>query len=148
MNFINQTTNKQKVPNFLLILGRSWKVKTALKLSSKYLKQKIDKIKQQLTYILAIINQDIPAIPRTFLNLNKKLFKTLNQQKQPSEVFLKAIVCKMFVNFKGKHLFQSLLLNKFAAVRSTIVLRKRLWYRCFFVKKHSQLLLLHFLAKS
>ena len=36
-----------------------------------------------------IINRDIPAILRTFLNLNKKLSKTLNQQKQPPEVFLK-----------------------------------------------------------
>ena len=89
MNFINKTTNKQKKLNFLLTLGRIWKAKPALKLSSKYLKQKIDKIKQQLTYILMIINRDIPAILRTFLNLNKKLSKTLNQQKQPPEVFLK-----------------------------------------------------------
>ena len=42
----------------------SWRAKNAPKLSSKYLKDK-----QYLNYILMIINQNILATLRTFLNL-------------------------------------------------------------------------------
>ena len=48
--------NKQKVLNFVLTLGRSWSAKNATKLSSKYLKDRICKIKQYLNYIPMIIN--------------------------------------------------------------------------------------------
>ena len=44
MNFINQKTNKQKVLNFVLPLGRNWSTKNGPKLSSKYLKEKIWKL--------------------------------------------------------------------------------------------------------
>ena len=54
---------------------RSWRVKNAPKLSSKYLKHRIWKIKQYLNYILMIMNQNILAILRTFLNLQKKIMK-------------------------------------------------------------------------
>ena len=37
MNLINKKTNKQKVLNFVLTLGRSWRAKKAPKLSSEYL---------------------------------------------------------------------------------------------------------------
>ena len=37
MNFINKKTNKQKVLNLVLTLGRSWRAKKAPKLSSDYL---------------------------------------------------------------------------------------------------------------
>ena len=47
--------------------------KNTAKISSKYLKDRICKIKQYLNYTLMIINQNILAIPRTFLNLQKKL---------------------------------------------------------------------------
>ena len=47
-------------------------IKNVPKLSSKYLKDRICKIKQYLNYILMIINQNILAILRTFLNLKKK----------------------------------------------------------------------------
>ena len=47
--------------------------KNTAKISSKYLKDRICKIKQYLNYILMIINQNILAILRTFLNLQKKL---------------------------------------------------------------------------
>ena len=36
-NFINKKTNKPKVLNFVLTLGRIWRVKKAPKLSSEYL---------------------------------------------------------------------------------------------------------------
>ena len=58
---------------------RRWTAKNVPKLSSKYLKDRICKIKQYL-----IINQNILAILRAFLNLQKKkkkkLWKTLNQE--------------------------------------------------------------------
>ena len=58
---------------------RSWRTKNAPKLPLKYLKDWIWKIKQYLNYILMIINQNILAILRTFLNLKKKLWKTTHQ---------------------------------------------------------------------
>ena len=57
---------------------RSWRAKNALKLSSKYFKDRIWKIKQYLNYILMIINQNILAILSTFLNLQKN-YETLHQ---------------------------------------------------------------------
>ena len=107
----------------MLILGRSWRAKNAPKLSSKYLKDRICKIKQYLNYILMIINQNILAILRTFLNLQKYLWKTLHEQKQPPEMFYKKDVFKNFINLTGKHQCQSLFLNNFI----TILLKKRLW---------------------
>ena len=53
--------------------NRRWRAKNAPKRSSKYLKDRICKIKQYLYYILMIINQNILAILTTFLNLQKKL---------------------------------------------------------------------------
>ena len=55
---------------------RSWRTKNSTKHSSKYLKNKIWKIKQYLNYILMIINQNILAILRTFLNLQKTLWNS------------------------------------------------------------------------
>ena len=60
-------------------------------LSSKYLKDRICKIKQYLNYILMIISQNIQAILRTFLNLkkNEKLFvqKIINRKKISNKHF-------------------------------------------------------------
>ena len=50
-----------------------WRTKNAPTLSPKYSEGRICKIKQYLDYILMIINQNIPAILRTFLNLQKEL---------------------------------------------------------------------------
>ena len=79
MNFINKKTNKQKGLNFVLTLeagGRKM-------LSSKYLKDRTCKIKQYLNYILTIINQNILAILRTFLNLTKKKMKNPTPSELP-----------------------------------------------------------------
>ena len=51
---------------------RSWTAKNVPKLSSKYLKDRICKIKQYLNNKYLIINQNILAILRAFLNLKKK----------------------------------------------------------------------------
>ena len=48
-------------------------------------------------------------------------------------MFCKKGVLRNFANFTGKHLRQSLLLNKVAGLRSTILLKKKLWCRCFSV---------------
>ena len=47
------------------------------------------------------------------------------------EVLCKKGVLKIFTKFTGKHLCQSLLFNKIAGLRPTILLKKRLWDRCF-----------------
>ena len=55
---------------------RSWRAKNTPKLSSKYLKDRIRKIKQYLNYILMmIITQNIHAILRTLSNLQKNFMK-------------------------------------------------------------------------
>ena len=58
---------------------RSWTAKNAPKFSSKYLKDRICKIKQYLNYILVIINQNILAILRKFLKKKKKNSSELPQ---------------------------------------------------------------------
>ena len=40
-------------------------------------------------------------------------------------------VLRNFTKFKGKHLCQSLFINKNAGLRPAILLKKRLWHRCF-----------------
>ena len=55
---------------------RSWRAKNTPKLSSKYLKDRIRKIKQYLNYILMMkITQNIHAILRTLSNLQKNFMK-------------------------------------------------------------------------
>ena len=66
---IYQLENEQAKSTKLRANIRSWRAKNAPKLSSKYLKDRICKIKQYLNYILMIINQNILANLRTFLNL-------------------------------------------------------------------------------
>ena len=80
MSFIKQKKNKQKLIDFVLTLGKSQGAKNALKLSSKYLEDRICKIKQYLNYIRTIINQNILAILRAFLNLEKKCEKSQTKQ--------------------------------------------------------------------
>ena len=41
------------------------------------------------------------------------------------------VVLNIFAKFLGKHLSQSLLFNKVAGLRQAILLKERLWYRCF-----------------
>ena len=45
-----------------------------------------------------------------------------------SEVFCKKDVLENFTKFTGKHLCQSLFLNKVAGVRPATLLKKRLWH--------------------
>ena len=72
-----QLENKQPKGAKLRANMRSWKGKM---LSSKYLKDRTCKMKQYLNYILMIINQNILANLRTFLNLKKNYEKPYTKQ--------------------------------------------------------------------
>ena len=52
-------------------------------------------------------------------------------QKQPSEVFYKKGILKIFAKFTGKHLRQSLFFNKVGDLSLVTLLKKRLWHSCF-----------------
>ena len=80
MDFINWKTEKQKVLNLVPILDTRSRAKSAPKLSSKYSKDRICKIKQY-SNIMMIINRYILAILRTFLNLQKKFIKNSTPKK-------------------------------------------------------------------
>ena len=72
-----QLENKQAKGAKLRANIRDWRTKNAPKLSSKYLKDRICKIKQYLNYILMTINQNIIETLRAFLNLQKKNYENL-----------------------------------------------------------------------
>ena len=77
-NELYQLGKKQAKAAKLCANIRSWRAKNVPKLSSKYLKDRIRKIKRNSNYILMIINQNILAILRTFLNLQKN-YETLHK---------------------------------------------------------------------
>ena len=52
-------------------------------------------------------------------------------QKQPPEMFFKKAVLFNFAKFTGKHLCQSLFLNKVAALMPATLFKKRLWHDVF-----------------
>ena len=61
----------------------------------------------------------------------RQILKDIEQS--PKDVLSKGVL-RNFTKFTGKHLCQSLYLNKVAGMRSAILLKKRLWHRCFPVK--------------
>ena len=77
MNFTNWKTNKQKVQNFVVPSDGSLKAKNALKLFSKYLKERICETKQDLNFKLMIINKNILASLLAFSNLKKNFYEKL-----------------------------------------------------------------------
>ena len=54
-----------------------------------------------------------------------------SSQKQPPEVSVTKDVLRNFTIFTGKYLFQCLFLNKVAGLSPAILLKSRLWHRCF-----------------
>ena len=52
-------------------------------------------------------------------------------QKQPPEAFYKKGVLKNFAKFTGKYLCQNIFFNKVVGIRLAILLKKRLWQKCF-----------------
>ena len=85
MSFINEKKNKQRILNFVLTSDGSWRAKNAQKLFSKYLKDRICKIKQYLSFMLMIINQNILEILKTCSNLQKKSYEKLYTKETTSK---------------------------------------------------------------
>ena len=92
-NELYQLENKQAKGAKLCANIRSCGEKNVPKLSSKYLKDRIWKIKQYLNYILMIINQNILAILRIFFKSVKKLWTST-----PSEL-PKPLLLNLFPKF-------------------------------------------------
>ena len=92
-NELYQLENKQAKGAKLRANIRSWRAKNAPKLSSKYLKDRIWKIKQYLNYILMIINQNILAILRTFFKSAQKIIKLYT--KWTSKAATTEFACKI-----------------------------------------------------
>ena len=57
--------------------------------------------------------------------------RSFGRKKHPPEVIVRKGVLRNFAKFTGKHLCQSLFFNKVTYLRPAILLKKRLWYRCF-----------------
>ena len=93
-----QLENKQAKGAKLRANIRNWRAKNSLKFSSKYLKDRIYKIKQYLNYILMIINENILAMRRAYLNLQKRIMKN----STPSE-----LAEPLLLNLFGKFLTET-----------------------------------------
>ena len=59
------------------------------------------------------------------------VFKGYKKRSSHQRCSMKKVVIKNFAKFTGKHLFQGLIFNKVAGLRSATLLKKRLWHRCF-----------------
>ena len=71
---------------------------------------------------------------RPFSNKESKKVVLAISQNQPLEVFYKEKYFRNFTKFTGKHLCQSLFLNKVAGLRPATLLKKKLWHTRFPVK--------------
>ena len=91
-NELYQLENKKAKGAKLRPNIRSWTAKNAPKLSSKYMKDRIWKIKQYLNYILMIITQNIPVICKK----KKKLWNST-----PSEL-PQLLLLNLFAKFLTK----------------------------------------------
>ena len=56
---------------------------------------------------------------------------TRTDRRRHQRCSIKTGVLKNFAKFRGKHLLQSLFLNKVAGLRPATLLKKRLWHMCF-----------------
>ena len=80
---------------------------------------------------------DCNSLKKTYILKKKKGFSwhhrissALYRSSRP-KVFCKKGVLRNFAKFTGKHLCESLFFNKVAGLRPAILLKKRLWHRCF-----------------
>ena len=82
---------------------------------------------------LSTLNKFHCIIVSFLFNLNKDLFpgKVNIAGSTCPDVFCKRGILRNFTKFTGKHLYQSLFLNKVAGLRPATLLKKRLWHRCF-----------------
>ena len=61
----------------------------------------------------------------------EQILKSFISKQSPSRCSMKIGVPKNFINYIGKHLYQSLFSNKVAGLRSATLLKKSPWHRCF-----------------
>ena len=73
----------------MLILDRSKRTKNTPTLESTWKTGRMCEIKQYLNYILTIINQNILATLKTFLNLQKKSFEKLHSKQTSTAATIK-----------------------------------------------------------
>ena len=121
--------HKQVKSAKLCVNIRSWMAKNSPKLSSKYLKDRIWKIKQYLNYILVIINQNILAILWTFFNLQKnmKLYTKCTSTAATTE-FVWKIPNRKKIPYEHFNLCESeIFLSEIIKQRHAKLLEKRKW---------------------
>ena len=71
-----------------------------------------------------------PCTPRSFkIGITNMLLAYFRSSR--SEVFFKKGVFKNFAKFTGKHLCQSLFVNKISGLRPATLLKKKLWHKGF-----------------
>ena len=71
-----------------------------------------------------------PCTPRSFkIGITNMLLAYFRSSR--SEVFFKKGVFKNFAKFTGKHLCQSLFVNKISGLRPATLLKKKLWHKSF-----------------
>ena len=88
-------TNHDQIHHILNQVGaRRWKILQNY-FQSTYFKNRICKIKKYLNYILMIINQNILAILKTFLNLQKSFIKNF----APRRILPKLHLLNFLANF-------------------------------------------------
>ena len=76
-------------------MGPGGQKKNAEKLFPKYFKGRIWNFKQNMNYILMIINQNILAILRTFLNLQQNFLKRFTQRRLLPKLLLLSFLAKI-----------------------------------------------------
>ena len=99
--------SKQKMLNFVLTLEESWRLKNAPQIFSKYLTDKICKIKQYLNHINWWNNSKYYSSSKEVLKSTKNIWKTLHQEHnfQNSNYWIFLQSCKQ----KGKYLMKTLI---------------------------------------
>ena len=87
--------------NLVLTLGGSWRAKNTLKLSSKYLIDRIYKIKQHLNYINLRYKSKYSSNPKDILKSAKKKFmKNSTQRRQLPKLQLLIFLAKFMTERK------------------------------------------------
>ena len=81
-------------------------------------------------HLFAVISTQFWHFP-VLSNILRYLFCISRSRSSCPELSCKKGVPKDFEKFTGKHLCQSLFFNKIAGLRPAMLLKKRLWLRCF-----------------
>ena len=88
------------VLNFMLTSDENWSSKNDQKPLSKFLKNRICKLKQYLSYILMITNQNILAILSMFQNLQNIFMKHITRRRQIPKLLPLNVLPKFLIEKK------------------------------------------------